>query len=149
MTTPAAVSRRSRGQRGAASVEFTLIVPALLLMLGLLVAGGRLWYARTVVSEAGYAAARAGSLARTAAEARSAGSSAGEQSLATAKLDCKRVRVKVSTEAFRVAAGRPAAVTATIRCTVPLTDVALPGLPGRIELTGTGEAALDTYRSRG
>ncbi len=120
-----------------------------MLVLGLLIAGGRLWYARTVVAEAGYAAARAGSLARTAAEARIAAGSAGRQSLATARLDCEQVRVKVSTAAFRVPAGRPATVTATIRCSVPLTDVVLPGLPGRIELDGTGAAALDTYRGRG
>lgn len=143
-------SRRwARDQRGAATVELALVAPALLLMLALLMAGGRLWYARTVVAEAGYAAARAGSLARTAAEAQRAATSAGRQSLATAGMDCRQVKINISTAGFRVPAGTPATVTATIRCTVPLNDVVLPGLPGRIELDATGAAALDTYRSRG
>jgi Flp pilus assembly protein TadG len=137
-----------RSERGAATVELALIIPALMLFVALLLAGGRLWYARTVVAEAAYAAARAGSLSRAAAEAQLAGDSAGRQSLATAELECTQVRVWVTTAGFRVPAGRPATVTATIRCSVPLTDVALPGLPGRIELDGTGSAALDTYRSR-
>ncbi len=141
--------RRAHDERGAATVELALVVPALMLLMALLIVGGRLWYARTVVSEAGYAAARAGSLARTASEARLAAGSAGRQSLATAQLACEQVRVNVSTAGFRVPAGSPATVTATVRCSVPLTDVVLPGLPGRIELDGTGAAALDTYRSRG
>ncbi|HLT60493.1 MAG TPA: TadE/TadG family type IV pilus assembly protein [Microlunatus sp.] len=138
-----------RDQRGAAVVEVVLVVPALMLMLALLVAGGRLWYARTVVADAGYAAARAGSLAATAAEARQAATSAGRQALATAGMACTGVRITVSTGAFRVPAGRPATVRAEVGCDVPLRDVALPGLPGRIRLSGTGSAALDTYRSRG
>jgi Flp pilus assembly protein TadG len=141
--------RRAHDERGAATVELALVVPALMLLLALLIVGGRLWYARTVVSEAGYAAARAGSLARTAGEARVAAGSAGRQSLATARLECDQVRVHVSTAGFRVPAGSPATVTATVRCSVPLTDVVLPGLPGRIELDGSAAAALDTYRSRG
>ncbi len=50
-------------QRGAAAVELALLVPALLLVLGLLVAGGRLWFARTTVNEAAQTAARAASRA--------------------------------------------------------------------------------------
>lgn len=138
-----------RDERGAATAELAMIVPAFMLMLALLVAGGRLWYARTIVFEAGYAAARAGSLARTATEARIAADSAGRQSLATAGLMCEQAGVSVATAAFRVPAGRPATVSATVRCTVSLADVVLPGLPGGMELSATGAAALDTYRSRG
>ena len=42
--------KRLRDQRGAAAVELTLLVPALLLTLGLLVAGGRLWFAPGLVA---------------------------------------------------------------------------------------------------
>ncbi len=47
-------------ERGSASVELTVMVPALVLMLGLIVAGGRVWFARTTVNEAAHSAARAG-----------------------------------------------------------------------------------------
>ena len=63
----------ARDQRGAASVELVILVPVLVLMLGLLVAGGRLWFARATVVEASQSAARAASLARSSGEARDAG----------------------------------------------------------------------------
>ena len=65
-----------RDQRGSAAVELTLAVPALMIILALLVAGGRLWFARTSVADAAYSAARSGSLARTAGEAQSDAQSA-------------------------------------------------------------------------
>jgi Flp pilus assembly protein TadG len=137
-----------RNQRGAAAVELTLLVPALLLMLGLLVAGGRLWFARTTVNEAAQTAARAASLARSTYAATTAGREAGAQSLETAGLRCRSTSVSINTAAFGVPAGTPSTVTSTITCSVDFSDVMLPGWPGSMELTGSGSAALDTYRSR-
>jgi Flp pilus assembly protein TadG len=137
-----------KNQRGAAAVELTLLVPALLLVLGLLVSGGRLWFARTTVNEAAQAAARAASLARSASTATTAGRDAGSQSLTTAGLRCRSTSVSISTAAFAVPVGTPSTVTSTILCIVDFSDVFLPGWPGSVELTGRGSAALDTYRSR-
>ena len=137
-----------RNQRGAAAVELALLVPALLLMLGLLVAGGRLWFARTTVNEAAQTAARAASLARSTYAATAAGREAGAQSLETAGLRCRSTSVSINTAAFGVPAGTPSTVTSTITCSVEFSDVMLPGWPGSMELTGRGSAALDTYRSR-
>jgi Flp pilus assembly protein TadG len=137
-----------RNQRGAAAVELTLLVPALLLMLGLLVAGGRLWFARTTVNEAAQTAARAASLARSTYAATAAGREAGARSLETAGLRCRSTSVSINTAAFGVPAGTPSTVTSTITCSVDFSDVMLPGWPGSMELTGRGSAALDTYRSR-
>ncbi len=72
MTIISGRQHRSPDQRGSAAVEITVLVPALLLTLGLVVAGGRVWFARTTVIEAAYAAARAASLARSAGEATAA-----------------------------------------------------------------------------
>lgn len=139
----------ARASRGSVSVELALVVPALVLVLGLLVAGGRLWFARTSVTEGAQSAARAGSLARSATAAAAEGAAAGRASLATAGLRCATTSVQVETGAFAVPVGTPATVRATVRCRVPLTDVLLPGLPGSVNLEGQGAAALDTYRSRG
>jgi Flp pilus assembly protein TadG len=139
--------RRSRDQRGSATVELTLLVPALLLMLGLLVSGGRLWFARTTVNEAAQTSARAASLARSASQATAAGKEAGAQSMSTAGLRCTSSLVTVSTAAFSAPAGTPATITSTIRCQVMLSEL-LPGAPGAVQLTGNGAAALDTYRTR-
>jgi Flp pilus assembly protein TadG len=135
-------------QRGAAAVELTLFVPALLLILVLLVAGGRLWFARTTVNEAAQTAARAASLTRSAAAATVEGRDAGSQSLTTAGLRCRSTSVSINTAAFAVPVGTPSTVTSTILCIVDFSDVFLPGWPGSIPLTGHGSAALDTYRSR-
>lgn len=140
--------KRLRDQRGAAAVELTLLVPALLLTLGLLVAGGRLWFARTTVNEAAQTAARAASLTRSADSAASAGREAGTQSLATAGLRCRSTSALINTAAFEVPPGTPATVTSTITCILDFSDVLLPGWPGSTELTGRGSAALDTYRGR-
>jgi Flp pilus assembly protein TadG len=135
-------------QRGAAAIELTLLVPALLLVLGLLVAGGRLWFARTTVNEAAQTAARAASLARSATTATAAGRDAGSHSLGTAGLRCSSTSISISTAAFAVPVGTPSTVTSTILCLVDFSDVFLPGWPGSIQLAGHGSAALDTYRSR-
>jgi Flp pilus assembly protein TadG len=134
--------------RGAAAVELTLLAPALLLVLGLLVAGGRLWFARTTVNEAAQTAARAASLARSSTAAIAAGREAGSQSLATAGLRCRSTSVSISTTAFAAPVGTPSAVTSRILCEVDFSDVFLPGWPGSLQLTGHGSAALDTYRGR-
>ena len=139
---------RRTNDRGAATVEITLLVPALVIFLGLLIAGGRLWFARTAVIEAAHASARAASLARTAAQANADGQAAAAASLSTAGLVCRNRSVVIGVAAFGVPVGTPATVTARINCQVPFSDIALPGMPGSIPLVGQGSAALDTYRSR-
>lgn len=130
------------------AVEIALLAPALVLVLGLLVAGGRLWFARTTVVEAAQTSARAASLARSPSDATSAGGEAGRQSMTTAGLRCASSSVRVSTAAFAVPVGTPATVTSDVACSVPFGDVLLPGVPGSIALSGHGSAALDTYRAR-
>lgn len=139
---------RGEDERGTATVELALLVPALVVVLGLLVAGGRLWFARTAVAEAAQTTARAASLARTPTAAETAGDAAGRASLATAGLRCTSISVRVDSAAFAVPVGTPATVRSTVRCTVPFDDVLLPGMAGSIALTSEGASALDTYRSR-
>lgn len=139
---------QSMGDRGTASVELALLVPALVTMLGLLVGGGRLWFDRTTVTEAAQSAARAASLARSADQATSDGASAARQSLDTAGLRCATSTVSVDTAAFAVPVGKPATITSTVTCAVPFADVLLPGMPGQITVITSGVSALDTYRGR-
>lgn len=140
--------RAGRSERGAASVELVILVPALVIMLGLLVAGGRLWFARATVVEASESAARAASLARSVGDARHAGNRAAERTLATDGLSCGADSVSVDVSAFGVPVGAPATVTATVTCRVPFADLSVPGMPGSITVRGAGAAALDTYRAR-
>jgi len=142
------VPRRRHDERGSASVELVILVPALVLVLGLLVAGGRLWFARATVVEAAESAARAASLARSTGDARAAGHHAGARTLATEGLSCGSDSISVDTSAFGVPVGTPATVTASVTCQVGFADLALPGMPGSITVRSQGAAALDTYRAR-
>lgn len=141
-------SNAIRDERGAASVELVIIVPALVLVLGLFIAGGRLWFARSTVVEAAQSAARAASLERSAGSAHRAGVSAAARVLATDGLTCAADSVSVDTAAFGVPVGTPATVHATVTCRVPFADLAIPGMPGSITVRSHGAAALDTYRAR-
>jgi len=141
------VSRATK-ERGSSAVELTLVVPALVVILGLLVAGGRLWFDRTTVAEAAQTAARSASLARTAGQAVADGERAGRQSLDTAGLTCVSPSVSVDAGAFSVPVGRPGTVRSIVTCVVPFGDILLPGMPGSITVVSRGSSALDTYRSR-
>jgi Flp pilus assembly protein TadG len=146
MTSP--TNRRATVQRGSATVEITMLVPTLLITLGLLIIGGRIWFARTTVNEAANSAARAASLARSAAEAAAAGRTAADQSLSTNGLRCASTAVEINTAGFGVPVGIPATVTASVSCRVTYADLFLPRVPGGVDLDATGASALDTYRSR-
>lgn len=148
MTRGAVDPPAARAERGAASVELVILVPVLVVMLGLLVAGGRLWFARATVVEASQSAARAASLARSSGEARDAGHRAANRILSTDGLRCAGDSVAVDTGAFGVPVGTPATITASVTCRVPFADLSLPGMPGSITVRSTSAAALDTYRAR-
>lgn len=135
-------------QQGSASVELAILIPGLVLMLGLIICGGRIWFAKATVVEASNSAARAASLERTVGAARSSGQEAGQRALTTDGLRCSATSVEVDTSAFAVAVGNPATITASVGCTVKFSDLGLRFLPGTIRMVGSASAALDTYRAR-
>lgn len=137
-----------RDSRGNASLEVVLLVPALVMMIGLVVGGARIAVAHTSVESAARASVRAASLERSPHQARTAASGVAEASLASSALECAPARVSVDTRGFAVPVGQPATITATVTCTVPLSDIAIPGLPGQQIITKTITAPLDTYRER-
>jgi Flp pilus assembly protein TadG len=137
-----------RDERGAVALELVIVVPALMIMLGLMIAGGRLWFAKSAVEQAAQSAARAGSLQRDPGSAHVAGVDAGRASLQTNGLTCGGRQVSVDTTDFAVPVGVPATLHATVTCTVSFGDILLPGTPGSITVSRTSAAALDTYRTR-
>ena len=125
-----------------------LIVPALVLMLGLMIAGGRLWAARTTVTDAAYSGARAASLARNAGQADTDGRQAMLDQLQTRGVTCQSRSATVDTSAFVVPVGQPATVRSHLDCRIGFSDVLLPGMPGSLLISADGQSALDTYRER-
>ncbi len=138
---------RSRHERGSATVELAILTPLVLLVLTLLVAGGRMVTAHSSLDAATTAAARAASLARTPAAATSAAHSTGAATLSQQGLTCHDTSLQPDTTALSTSPGAGGQVTVTSHCTVALADLLAPGLPGHLPLTSEAASPLDPYRS--
>jgi Flp pilus assembly protein TadG len=138
---------RRKGEEGNAALELVILAPVLLALLSLVIAAGRTSIAQGSVDAAARDAARQASIALTPAAARLAGEVSARAALRRDGLDCSPA-VVVDASQFSIPAGEPAAVTATVTCTVSLTRLALPGLPGTARLQATFTSPLDIYRSR-
>ena len=147
VSTPLKPQLRDR-DRGSATVEAVIGVPAFLLLLGLLILGGRVAIAHQVVRAAASDAARAASIARTQASARTDATTAAQQSLANQQLDCLTTTVTLDTTGFTTTVGTPAQVRATVACDLDLSSLGIPGLPASLPITETMSSPLDTYRGR-
>jgi len=129
-------------------VEFALIVPVLVLLVGLVVGGARTWLARGVVEQAAGAAVRGMSQARGQGEAVRAAQELAVAQAAAGGVRCERLFVDVDASGFATAPGTHATVTVRVHCDVPLGDVLVPGWPGVIGVEASAETVLDTYRGR-
>ena len=143
-------ARRGRGlpDQGSAALELAILAPVLLALVALVIAAGRVSVAQNSLAAAARDAARQASIALTPAAARTAALSSARTALADDGLDCAPV-VIVDTAGFAAPPGQPATpVKATVTCTVPLSQLALPGLPGSAELTSSFTSVIDVFRQR-
>lgn len=142
------MTRRSDPEAGSATVEAVIGVPVFLVLVSVIILGGRLAIAHQVVQSAAADAARAASIARTHYEARADASAAAHSSLDNQGLECASTAVTVDTSAFASRVGTDAMVTASVSCGVNLSDLGIPGLSGTRNVTASMSSPLDTYRER-
>lgn len=135
-------------ERGAAAVELALIVPVLVLLFGLVVGGARVWLARTTVEQVAAGAARAGSLARTPAQAVAAAESLVRSQASADGLRCVELGVHVDARSLTDPPGVPAQVEVEVSCAVELGDLIVPGWPGQLTVSASAFSVVDTYRGR-
>ena len=140
--------QRFRGERGSATIEAVIVVPAFMLFVALIVCAGRYAVARQVVESAAAESARSASIARSHSAANRDARAAAERSLHDQQLRCASQQVRVDTSGFETPAGAPATVTATISCVVDIGDLTLPGIPGTRVITASVTSPIDTYRER-
>lgn len=140
----------NRGERGLAlSTEFVVLLPALILVIALLIGGGRLALARLSVQQWAESAARAASLARDPAAARAGADAVVAADAASAGLRCTGGwTLALDTAAFAQPLGSAGAVRATVACRVPFADLVLPGVPGEFVIDAQASSALDRHRGR-
>ena len=137
-----------REERGSASLEAVIGVPAFALFVALIIMGGRTATAHQALESAAADAARSASLARSAPAAAEAARQAARTSLANQDLSCTDVDVSVDVEAFTQAVGRDASVAVTVACRLDLSDLSIPGVPGSHLLRASMSSPLDTWRER-
>lgn len=147
-TLHAAARGAGRRDTGATTLEMVLMAPALIGLLVLVIAAGRVGGANNTVDAAAYSAARAASISRSAPAARAAAYAAANTELTQQGVTCDGLQVNVDTSQFAVPAGQPAQVTADVTCPVPLGDLGLPSLTGTSNVHGRAVSSIDTYRAR-
>ncbi|MFD1826770.1 MULTISPECIES: TadE/TadG family type IV pilus assembly protein [Mumia] len=140
--------KRWRDDHGSAAIEAAIGVPAFVLFIGLIIAGGRMATTHSAVESAAADAARSASIARTSSAATNDASAAAQASLADQDIRCLRVNVNVDVSDFSKPAGEPGAVAATVGCVLALSDLSVPGVPGSRLIEATISSPIDTWRER-
>ncbi|MGW2827206.1 TadE/TadG family type IV pilus assembly protein [Streptomyces sp. NPDC001443] len=134
---------------GSAAIEAAIVLPVLIMFLCMAIAGGRIVTSGAKIDSAAEDAAREASIHRTAAAAQSAAQSAAAESLDDQGIKCASTSVSINTGGLSVPVGQVGTVTVTVTCTVNLSDLLLPGVPGAKTLTSTATSVVDQYRQRG
>lgn len=139
---------RMRADGGNAALELLILAPVILGLIGLVIAAGRTSVAQGSVDAAARDAARQASLAASPAAAQYAATSTANAALRADGLHCHPVVTVDVAQAFATPLGQPAEVSAFVSCTVSLSDLLVPGIPGSRRLTARFSSPLDPYRAR-
>ena len=138
----------SRNERGSASVEAVIIVPAIGLFIALLIFAGRVTLAHQTVNAAAAEAARTATIARTPTDADTRARQAAQAMLTEQNTVCAGTEISIDTSGFARPIGTPAQVTVTVTCHTQLADLTLPGVGGTLTITSTASSPLDPFRGR-
>lgn len=139
---------RPAAEAGNAPLELVILAPVIVALIGLVIAAGRATIAQGTVDAAARDAARQASIARSPQAAQAAATGSANAVLAGGDLNCSSEFVHVDTSQFAWPLGQPASVVAIVRCTVSLSGLLVPGLPGSRTLWATFTSPLDPYRGR-
>lgn len=142
------IRRFLKNERGSMAVEVVILAPVLTIFIAFLIVAGRTAHADNITQTAAMSAARAASLSRDAASATRSAEDAARFAMANSGVACTNLRVIIDPSGLNVPIGTTGIVSATITCTVNLSDVSLPGIPGTKDMTSTGTSPVDAYRAR-
>jgi hypothetical protein len=137
---------RRRNERGSASIEAAIGIPAFALFVGLIIFGGRTATTHQAL-ESAYAP-RSASLERAGPAAQHAAEQAARASISSQQVHCLSIHVAVDAGGFQTAAGQDATVAVTLTCRLDLSDLAVPGVPGSRTLRATMSSPIDIWRER-
>ncbi|WP_337063250.1 TadE/TadG family type IV pilus assembly protein [Kineococcus sp. G2] len=127
-------------EAGSLALEFTLVAPALLLLVALLLAYGRAGLVSAALDSGVRDAARSATQARSADDARSRA----EEVVRAAVGEGECADTLAVEPLARFEPGSP--VTVTARCRYALADLGLPGAPGHVTVGSSFSSPLDPNR---
>lgn len=134
-------------EAGNAPLELIILAPIVVALIGLMIGAGRTTMAQGAVDAAARDAARQASIARTESAAQAAAQLSADTELAQDGLSCTPQVLPVLGQ-FGAPLGQPASVSVTVECTVSLSNLFVPGMPGSKTLSATFSSPLDPYRGR-
>ncbi len=134
--------KRSSSEQGSVAVEAVVLASVVMIFLLLAVAFGRYEATRAQVTGAARTAVEAASVVPSAYQAPSAASSAATPDLVGSGASCTHTSVLTDTREFEPGGS----VSVTVTCTVELSDLGVPGLPGAATVEVTQVAPIDPYR---
>ena len=125
-------NRRHWCCRGAVAVEAALILPALLMIAD--------------AQSAAQVAARAGSVASSVGEGIAVGQRVGLAELAGTR--CSNPAIAVDSSDLTLPVGSAGTTSARVSCTIKLSDLLVPGMPGSFHIESVAHSTLDSHRER-
>lgn len=136
-------AQRRAGERGMAVVEYVLLFPVLVLILELIVVGGRVAATHADVQSAAREAARQASLAAGPSSAAGVIGPTADASLAAKGASCRSNTTRFGAGTDYVQGG---AVEVEVTCVVSLSDIDLLKVPGTVTVTRTAVEPIEKYR---
>lgn len=132
--------------RGAVAVEAALILPALLMIAAVATGSWRISEVKADAQSAAQVAARAGSVASSVGEGIAVGQRVGLAELAGTR--CSNPAIAVDSSDLTLPVGSAGTTSARVSCTIKLSDLLVPGMPGSFRIESVAHSTLDSHRER-
>ena len=132
-------------ERASMTAELAILAPAVVLFALMSLGLGRYVSARQEVADAARAAAQAASVVASPTQAQGAAAATVTDEVSNQSRMCANPVVATDTSNFTAGGD----VRVSVTCTVDLSDLLVPGVPGSVRVTSTQVAPIDPYRSVG
>jgi hypothetical protein len=132
-------------QTGSAAAEIVILTPLLVLLILVLVMGGRLANASQDLTDAARTSVESAVVASNASAARAQAAATASYEISHDGLECDPYSIVTDVAEF-TAGGR---VSVRVSCRVKLFTLGLPGLPTALTVSSQASAAIETYREVG
>ena len=142
-------TKRAGHDTGNAAIELVFLAVVLVLLIGMVIAFGRVSLAQSAIAAAARDAARQASISQSPTGAQAAGKDSALAALRGDHLDCvSQPVVDVNTSQFSKPLGQEAEVSATVSCAIRIFGLGLPGVLAARTIRATFSSPLNPFEAR-